>query len=182
MATITFTPEDLAANRQGKLTEGQNLRLQKEFSASEDLGKKIVFWMWAAAILLVIVMLVIGLPSLSGPVFGTPGKKREPDTLKWALVAFSGITVACAAFCHLFVFIAKKGRQNLTDNLPVFTVTGIAAKSEYDTWYTLKINDREFVYSDEDDPVYNAFEAGRSYTVYYIFNTSYIIVSAESSG
>jgi hypothetical protein len=41
--------------------------------------------------------------------------------------------------------------------------------------------DGKRVYGESKDPVYEAFEAGRSYRIYYIFNTGNMIVSAETS-
>lgn len=59
----------------------------------------------------------------------------------------------------------------MTSDLPVFSIAGMVEKSEYESWYTVKIKDREFVYGEANDAVYEAFETGKSYRVHYISST-----------
>lgn len=179
MTAIPFSLEDLAENKQGKMTAAQRSHLKSEFSASANMGKNIAVVLWVVFVLLVIVILAVGLPGELTARYTGVAAKKDPGSMQWTVLALAFVAMAAAGITSLFALIAQKGLRNLDANLPVYSVVGMAEKSVLENYYTLKIGDREFVYSDADDLTYNAFDDGRSYTAYYIFNTANIIVSAE---
>jgi hypothetical protein len=178
-AAIHFTPEDLEANKQGRLTNGQKLRIEADFLRAAGMAKTLAYTVWAALVILVIVMLAVGLPAELTASLTKTSFKKEPDSLRWAVLGVTSVAGVAAAIFSLYALMAGKGHRNMNSNLPLYSVSGVAEKSDFEGWYTLKVGNREFVYH-SSDPVYEAFEAGQAYNIYYIFNTSNIIVSAES--
>lgn len=178
-AAILFNDEDLEANKLGRLTEQQRRNMEFEAAQVAAFSTKFAWIAWVLVAVFVFAIFAVGVPAQLVSSASRPATDGDP--LRWAVLAVGSVILVAALFASFSVFVARNARRNARSDLQVHHVRGTARKSHVpdEFGHVLSIGDREFVFSDGDDVVYNVFDEQRAYSVYYVFNTTNLIVSAE---
>ncbi len=182
MPDLSFTAEDIAANRQGMLTSQQEQIVENAYQwRKQGRGKTLRFFMWWIPILLVVGFFIEAIQSTKP--FGEFLSSQIPTTLFVAVLLF----LIFSLLRFLDYWLSRHVRQRR-----ISAAQGIAQPSE------TEMSSRGFTYIDYELRLKNGFgrgkhfrfanasslahfESGKNYRVYYIkFYPFPIVLSAET--
>jgi hypothetical protein len=172
-AALDFTPDDLVANRAGRLSPSQQSRMSK----SQGRGRIFTIVMAVVAVVAIVVIAATVLPGLLAP--QPASSSAVPPGIIVAVI------VVVAALMALSLLRTRRGLGRMTG--PVLSVEGVAKtrarEFEDETMgglatFRVRVGNVTF-------PVFGAaqvgaFEDGKTYRAYYVKTTLPVIVSAEA--
>lgn len=171
-AALDFTPDDLVANRAGRLSPSQQARMTK----AQGQGRVFTIIMAVVIVVIIVVIAATVLPSVLAP------QASGSSAISPGIII--AVIVVVAAIMALSLLRTRRGMTRLTG--PVLSVTGIVHTSargfEDETVgggavFRVKVGNVSFPVMGPAQV--DAFEYGKNYRAYYVKSTLPVIIAAE---
>lgn len=172
---LGFTPEDLAANRSGVLTERQQQEVAYRQRIYVKNGRIAMLVMWGGFSLLIVGWQVVSLLT------GSLTMERFTAELPYVGIALAGMT-GCFGFAFIWGLIGGRdlmnGKISVVEGRARVRVREIPGRYQNYPRCEVKIGGRTFLLAERNQ--FDVFEDGVSYRVFHIrFRPLHIILSAE---